>query len=60
MSGKEEVQMYKTREDVEAMIELVEYLKIKCGDFCMWVVNSLSIPQPGVVCSEPSDCDVES
>ena len=52
--------MYKTREDVEAMIELVEYLKIKCGDFCMWVVNSLSIPQPGVVCSEPSDCDVES
>ena len=52
--------MYKTREDVDAMVGFIEYFKLKFNNFCMWIVDSLSTPQPGVVQSEPNDCDVES
>jgi len=45
--------MYKSREDVEAMIDLIECTKVKFYDFCYWVVDTLSTPTPGVVCSEP-------
>jgi hypothetical protein len=42
--------VYKTLWDVRIMIE---FFKLKFGNFCMWVVDSLSIPQSGVVCSSP-------
>ena len=42
--------MHKSLGDVRIMIE---FFKLKFGNFCMWVVDSLSTPQPGVVCSRP-------
>ena len=47
--------MYKTREDVEAMIEIIGCVKVWLRDFGFWIVSSLSIPQPGVLHSEPID-----
>ena len=40
--------MYKALGDTSIMIE---FFKLKFGNFCMWVVDSLSTPQPGVVYS---------
>tara|TARA_R100000008_G_scaffold86732_1_gene81201 strand:- start:5109 stop:5270 length:162 start_codon:yes stop_codon:yes gene_type:complete len=51
--------MYKTREDVEEMILLIESIKENLRKFGYWVLESLSSPTPGVVCSEPLD-DVDS
>ena len=47
--------MYKTREDVEAMIEIIEITKEMMRNFCFWVLDSLSTPTPGVVHTEPGD-----
>tara|TARA_R110002074_G_scaffold382887_1_gene562937 strand:+ start:587 stop:754 length:168 start_codon:yes stop_codon:yes gene_type:complete len=44
--------MYKTREDVEAMIEIIEMTKAKFYDFCYWVLDALAAPTPGVIHSE--------
>ena len=44
--------MYKTREDVEAMIDLIELIKISLVSFGFWIIDSLSIPSPGVVCHD--------
>ena len=44
--------MYKTREEVEAMIEIVEYVKLSLEKFGLWIVYSLSTPKPGVLHTE--------
>lgn len=41
--------MYKTREDIEAMIEIIEMTKSMLHNFCFWVLDSLSTPTPGVI-----------
>ena len=46
--------MYKTREDVEAMIEMIELIKFKLRQFGFWIVKSVSIPTPGKIHSEPT------
>jgi len=41
--------MYKTREDVNEMIETYYYVCRKLEDFGSWIVNTLSVPAPGEV-----------
>ena len=41
--------MIKTREDVEAMIDLIEHAKIGLRSFGLWILSSLSTPVPGVI-----------
>lgn len=41
--------MYKTKEDVEAMIDIIECTKISLRRFGMWILSSLSSPVPGVI-----------
>ena len=43
--------MIKTKEDVEAMIEIVEMCKISLVSFGLWVVYAP--PRPGVICQDP-------
>tara|TARA_A100001515_G_scaffold139864_1_gene134952 strand:- start:326 stop:490 length:165 start_codon:yes stop_codon:yes gene_type:complete len=51
----------KTREDVEAMIDLVEHAKLCLQSFGLWILNSLSTPVPGVIYVDTSaDSDVDS
>jgi hypothetical protein len=42
--------VYKARGDVRVM---VEFFILRFYNFCMWIVDSLATPQPGVVCSSP-------
>ena len=45
--------MIKTKEDVDAMIEIVEMCKISLVSFGLWVVYALATPRPGVICEDP-------
>jgi hypothetical protein len=47
--------MYKTKEDVEAMIEIIECTKLSLRRFGMWIVSSLSSPAPGVIYTETKE-----
>tara|TARA_R110000824_G_scaffold351344_3_gene538360 strand:+ start:1976 stop:2143 length:168 start_codon:yes stop_codon:yes gene_type:complete len=44
--------MYKTREEVESMIELIETLSANLRSFGLWVVSSLASPTAGVICHD--------
>ena len=52
--------MYKTKEDVEAMIEIVEYVKLSCRRFGFWVLSSLSTPRAGVLYFEEASPEEDS
>ena len=49
--------MIKTREDVEAMIDLIEHAKIVLTEvLALWILSSLSTPVPGVIYVDVTDC----
>lgn len=49
--------MYKSREDVKEMIDMINVASFKFKSFLFWIVDSLSIPSSGEV--HESDDNVE-
>mgnify|MGYP003628002463 FL=1 len=45
--------MYKTKEDVEEIIIIIESIKASFEKFAFWVLDTLHTPTPGVVCTVP-------
>ena len=41
--------MYKSREDVKEMIDMINVASFKFKSFLFWIVDSLSIPSSGEV-----------
>lgn len=47
--------MIKTREDVEQMMETIYFVSDSVKSFCFWIINAMSVPEPGVVHEEPGE-----
>jgi hypothetical protein len=41
--------MYKSREDIEEMIDMINVASFKFKSFLFWIIDSLSVPSPGEV-----------